>query len=76
MRDVDAFTKLLQLQRLWLVEQVILDSEDQSVGVFVTHRKNARFHCPVCRAVLQSDETLKGTKYFWFFSEENLPATC
>lgn len=52
MRDVDVFAKLLCFERPWLVEQVIFDSDDESVHVFVGHRKNARFRCPKCDAVL------------------------
>ncbi len=52
MRDVDVFTKLLRLERPWAVEQVILDPDDESVHVFVRHRRNARFCCPKCDAML------------------------
>jgi transposase len=52
MRDVDLFTKLLRLERPWAVEQVILDPEHESVGVFLRHRSNARFQCPECGAIL------------------------
>src|SRR5580692_3916895 len=52
MRDIDVFAELLSLKRPWAVEQVILDRERESVSVFIRHRKNARFRCPVCGAVL------------------------
>jgi transposase len=52
MRDVDVFTKLLGLARPWAIEQVILDPDDESVHVFVRHRRKARFRCPICGAVL------------------------
>ena len=52
MRDVDLFTKLLRLQRPWLVDEVILEPDHESVHVFVRHRSNARFRCPRCRAAL------------------------
>ena len=52
MRDIDLFTKLLRLQRPWRVEEVILESDDEAVHVFVRHRSHARFHCPRCGAVL------------------------
>lgn len=52
MRDVDVFSKLLCLERPWFVERVILDSEDETVHVFLHHRSNARFRCPMCDAVL------------------------
>jgi transposase len=52
MRDVDLFTKLLRLDRPWSVEQVILDPDDESVHVFVGHRRNARFRCPKCGCLL------------------------
>jgi transposase len=53
MRDIDVFTKLLRLERPWSVEQVVLNPDDESVEVFVHHRKNARFGCPKCDAVLR-----------------------
>lgn len=52
MRDVDLFTKLLGLKRPWVVDEVILGPDDESVNVFVRHRSNARFRCPECEAVL------------------------
>jgi len=52
MRDIDVFTKLLGLDRPWSVEQVILDPDDDSVHVFVRHRRNARFRCPKCGVLL------------------------
>src|ERR1700719_978694 len=52
MHDVDVFTKLLGLNRPWSVEQVILDPDDESVHVFVRHRRKARFRCPKCGVML------------------------
>jgi transposase len=52
MRDVDVFTQLLALERPWTVDEVIFDSKDESIGVFLRHRSNARFRCPKCSAVL------------------------
>jgi transposase len=52
MRDVDVFTQLLALERPWAVDEVIFDAKDESIGVFLRHRSNARFHCPECGAVL------------------------
>jgi transposase len=52
MRGVDVFTQLLALERPWAVEEVILDAKDESIGVFLRHRGNARFRCPKCGAVL------------------------
>ena len=52
MRDVDVFTQLLALERPWAVDEVILDAKDESIGVFLRHRSNARFRCPKCGAVL------------------------
>jgi transposase len=52
MRDIDVFTQLLALERPWAVEEVIFDAKDESIGVFLRHRSNARFRCPKCGAVL------------------------
>src|ERR1700684_4498990 len=52
MRDVDVFTQLLSLERPWSVYEVIFDSKDEYIGVFLRHRSNARFRCPECGAVL------------------------
>jgi transposase len=52
MRDVDVFTKLLDLERPWVVDEVILDPDTQSVAVFLRHRTIARFRCPKCGAEL------------------------
>jgi transposase len=52
MRDVDVFTQLLSLERPWAVDEVIFDANDESLGVFLRHRSNARFRCPKCSAVL------------------------
>ena len=52
MRDIDVFTQLLALERPWAVDEVIFDAKDQSIGVFLRHRSNARFRCPKCAAVL------------------------
>jgi transposase len=52
MRDIDVFTQLLALERPWAVEEVIFDAKDESIGVFLRHRSNARFCCPKCGAVL------------------------
>jgi hypothetical protein len=48
MRDVDVFTQLLGLERPWVVDEVIVDAKDESIGVFLRHRSNARFRCPKC----------------------------
>ena len=52
MRDVDVFTQLLALERPWAVEEVIFDVKNETIGVFLRHRSNARFRCPKCDAVL------------------------
>ena len=52
MRDVDVFTQLLGLERPWVVDEVIVDAKDESIGVFLRHRSNARFRCPKCCALL------------------------
>jgi transposase len=59
MRDIDLFTKLLRLDRPWSVEEVILDPDDESVHVFVRHRRKARFRCAKCGVILPlHDHTL------------------
>jgi len=52
MRDIDVFTKLLSLDRPWLVERVSLDAATKSIVVFLRHRRNARFRCPECGVIL------------------------
>ena len=52
MRDVDVFSQLLALERPWAVDEVIFEAKDESIGVFLRHRSNARFRCPKCCAVL------------------------
>src|ERR1700676_1163497 len=52
MRDIDVFTKLLSLERPWLVDGVVLEPDDHTIGIFLRHRSNARFRCPECSAVL------------------------
>jgi transposase len=48
MRDVDAFSKLLNLQKPWLVARVSLDPDERHLGVWLAHRRNASFPCPAC----------------------------
>jgi transposase len=52
MRDVDVFTQLLALERPWAVDEVIFDAKEESIGVSLRHRSNARFRCPKCSAIL------------------------
>ena len=52
MRDIDVFTQLLALERPWSVDEVIFDAKDESIGVFLRHRSNARFRCPSCGVFL------------------------
>jgi transposase len=52
MRDIDVFTKLLALQRPWVVERVDLDPGDSRLEVRLRHRSSARFRCPKCGAGL------------------------
>jgi transposase len=52
MRDIDAFIKLLTLERPWTVDHVDFDTNAESIDVFLRHRSNARFRCPECGAVL------------------------
>jgi len=48
MRDIDVFSKLLNLQEPWRVEQVSLDSEQRELNIWLAHRRNASFTCPEC----------------------------
>jgi transposase len=48
MRDIDVFSKLLNLQEPWKVERVSLDSEQRELNVWLAHRRNASFTCPEC----------------------------
>jgi transposase len=52
MCDIDVFMKLLALERPWMVDRVRLEAETHSVDVFLRHRRNARFRCPECGAIL------------------------
>src|SRR3954453_20426556 len=48
MRDIDVFSKLLNLQHPWKVERGCLGSEQRELNVWLAHRRNASFPCPEC----------------------------
>jgi transposase len=48
MRDIDIFSKLLNLQKPWLVDRVSLNPEERHLDVWLAHRHNASFRCPTC----------------------------
>lgn len=50
MRDVDVFSKLLNLQSPWKVDRVALAPKERHLNVWLTHRRNASFTCPLCGA--------------------------
>jgi transposase len=48
MRTVDVFRLLLGLQSPWLVNRVDISPEENRIDVWISHRKGARFPCPLC----------------------------
>ena len=52
MRDIDLFTKILGLERPWLVARVNLDPGKKRLDILLQHRRNARFCCPECGVAL------------------------
>jgi transposase len=48
MRTVNVFRLLLGLQSPWLVNRVDISPEEKRIDVWISHRKGARFLCPLC----------------------------
>jgi transposase len=48
MRDIDVFSKLLNLQAPWKVDRVSLAPQEHRLDVWLAHRRNASFPCPEC----------------------------
>ena len=48
MRDIDVFSKLLNLQAPWKVDRISLVPEQHRLDVWLAHRRNASFPCPEC----------------------------
>lgn len=52
MHDIDAFAKLLALQKPWKVNRVSLSSPEKEINVWFEHRRRGQFACPECRLPL------------------------
>jgi transposase len=52
MRDVDFFSRLLELKKPWTVKRVSLSPEGKEIDVWLEHRPRALFACPECRLPL------------------------
>src|SRR5262245_57193910 len=48
MRDIDVFSKLLNLQAPWKVDRISLVPQEHHLDLWLTHRRNASFACPEC----------------------------
>jgi hypothetical protein len=48
MSDLSVFSKLLKIQKPWLVNRVSLDPEERHLDVWLAHRRNASFTRPAC----------------------------
>jgi transposase len=48
MRDIDVFSKLLNLQPPWKVDRISLVPQQHRLDVWLAHRRNASFPCPEC----------------------------
>jgi transposase len=48
MRDIDVFSKLLNLRTPWKVDRVSLAPQEHHLDVWLAHRRNASFTCPEC----------------------------
>lgn len=48
MNDITFFTKLLSLKDPWSISRVLLDTDGKRVDIYIEHRSNVRFPCPVC----------------------------
>jgi transposase len=48
MRDIDVFSKLLNLRTPWKVERISLVPQEHQLDVWLAHRRNASFTCPEC----------------------------
>jgi len=51
MKDTQLYQQILGLSEPWFVERVELKMDQQRVDIFVEHRPDAVFHCPVCDQV-------------------------
>ena len=49
MRDTQLYRQILGLDDPWFVSRVELDMAEQRVDVFVEHRPDAAWSCPVCQ---------------------------
>ena len=48
MRDITFFLRLLDLGHPWRVRRVFLDTHRRRLDLYLVHRRNASFTCPVC----------------------------
>ena len=48
MRDVTFFSRLWALEHPWRVQRVSLNTQEHRIDVWLAHRRNASFDCPVC----------------------------
>lgn len=48
MNDKSLYSKILGIERPWVVSDVLMDFPNGSVTIKVEHTANARFGCPVC----------------------------
>jgi transposase len=48
MRDTTFFSRLLALGHPWTVRRVFLDTHRRRIDLYLVHRRNASFTCPVC----------------------------
>jgi transposase len=51
-RDIDFFSRLLDLKRPWKVSRVSLFSKEREIGIWLEHRSRAEFACPECHLPL------------------------
>jgi len=48
MRDIDVFSKLLNLQAPWKIDRISLVPQEQHLDIWLAHRRHASFPCPEC----------------------------
>ena len=84
MRDSTFFSRLLALDHPWSVRRVVLDTHRRRIDLYLAHRRNVSFTCPVCGqpAPLRDHAPARASRHLdhggcWTRIHANLPrVTC